>query len=74
MNENNRYSKSLYKNWKKIIWHEKKKGNLRYAIAKVKKKGEFECPRNESLVFKRGYPNHVWTQGVMDTKNHNNKG
>jgi hypothetical protein len=29
------------------------------------KKGEFENPRNESLVFQRGYPNHAWTLIVI---------
>jgi len=55
-----------------LRWEKKGKSNIRHS--KNEKKGEFECLKSESLVFKGGYSNHVWMQGVMDTKNHNNKG
>ncbi len=44
-----------------FIWHEKIRENLRQVIRKVKKKGEFESPKSESLVFQRRHLNHAWT-------------
>jgi len=42
-----------------FIWYEKK-GKTKIGHKKSEEKDEFESPRNESLVFQRGYPNHVW--------------
>ncbi len=43
-----------------FISHEEKKGKSKTSQRKNEEKGEFESPRNESLVFQKGYPNHAW--------------
>jgi hypothetical protein len=42
-----------------ISFDMKKKGKSKISHKKSEEKGEFESPRNESLVFQKGYPNHV---------------
>jgi hypothetical protein len=60
INEQNRYSRCLYKIWNKIIsFNMRKKGKSKTSHRKSEK-GEFKSPRSESLVFQRGYPNHAW--------------
>ncbi len=40
----------------------KKKKKFKIAYKKSEKKGEFECSKNESLVFQKRCPNHAWTE------------
>ncbi len=44
-----------------FIWHEKKKENHLIGHKKSEEKGEFDSPKNESLMFQGGYPDHAWT-------------
>ncbi len=61
INEKNKYSKCQYKIWNKIISFDMRKKKESHLIGhkKSEEKGEFESPKNESLVFEGGYPNHV---------------
>jgi hypothetical protein len=63
ISEKIKYFKCLYKIWSKTISFDmrKEKGKSKINHRKNEKKGEFESPRNESLVFQKGYANHAWS-------------
>jgi len=63
ISEKIKYFKCLYKIWSKTISFDmrEKKEKSKINHRKNEKKGEFESPRNESLVFQKGYPNHAWS-------------